>query len=375
MRILWLTWKDTTHPRAGGAELVSSELAARLVRDGHEVTLLTGGNGKQSTPHETSTAGYRVVRVGGTYTVYWHAYRYVHRQLTDWPDLVIEEVNTVPFFSRLYLRGTPRLMVFYMLCREIWFFQLPMPFSLLGYLLEPLYLRLVNRDPAVTISQSTRRDLARHGFPAERVSVIVPGIRLRPVDDLAAAEKFAQPTVLSMGNIRPMKRTLHQIEAYERARDRMPNLRLKVAGDAPGRYGRKVLAAIASSRHRDGIEYLGPISEDQKRRLLSSCHLILVTSIKEGWGLIVTEAASQGTPAAVYDVDGLRDSVRDGVTGLVTASNPEALAAAIVRLLTDPPLYEQLRENAWRWSHEITFDHAFSDLSAVIRQIPGVLQA
>jgi glycosyltransferase involved in cell wall biosynthesis len=316
-----------------------------------------------------------VIRVGGTYTVYWHAYRYVRRHLAEWPDLIIEEVNTIPFFSRLYLPGKPRLMVFYMLCREIWFFQLPLPFSLIGYLLEPLYLRLVNRDPAVTISQSTRRDLGRHGFPDERVSVMVPGIGLRPVDRLATDGKFEHPTVVSMGSIRPMKRTLHQIQAYERARDRMPNLRLKIAGQASGRYGNKVLAAIASSRHRDGIEYLGRISEDEKRRLLSRSHLILVTSIKEGWGLIVTEAASQGTPAAVYDVDGLRDSVRDGQTGLVTAANPEALSAAIVRLLIDPGLYEQLRKNAWRWSQEITFDHAYRGLQAALDELPVRSQA
>src|SRR5664280_3135412 len=195
MRILWLTWKDLSHPRGGGAELVTSELTARLAAQGHEVILLSAGDGSQSMPQEGSQRGCRVIRVGNGYSVYWHAYRYVRRHLAAWPDLVVEEVNTIPFLSRLYLPGRPRLLVFYQLCRAIWFYQLPFPLSLFGYLLEPLYLRLMSPDQAVTISESTRRDLVRFGFAPDRVDVIVPGMGLTPIGDLEKGGKYGQPTV------------------------------------------------------------------------------------------------------------------------------------------------------------------------------------
>jgi glycosyltransferase involved in cell wall biosynthesis len=333
--------------------------------------MITAGAGGGSGPVEAEQNGCRVIRVGGSYSVYWKAYRYIVKELADWPEAVIEEVNTIPFFTRLYLKRAPRILVFYMLCREIWFYQLPLPLSLLGYLAEPLYLRLLRHDPAVTISQSTRQDLARHGFDPARVKVTPPGIALAPLPELSAKNKFDRPTVVSMGNIRAMKRTLDQLRAFELARDQMPGLELKIAGQASGRYGRRVLAAIARSRHRQAIEYLGRISDEEKRELLERSHVITVTSIKEGWGLIVTEAASQGTPAAVYDVDGLQDSVRDGETGLVTAANPSALAAGLVRLLGDADLYAKLRGGAWAWSQEITFERGYEGLRAALALEPA----
>jgi glycosyltransferase involved in cell wall biosynthesis len=82
--------------------------------------------------------------------------------------------------------------------------------------------------------------------------------------------------------------------------------------------------------------------------------------------LIVTEAASQGTPAVVYDVDGLRDAVRQYETGIIAQPNPSAVADSIIGLLADPQLYERLRRSAWQWSREITFDQAYADFKSAL---------
>lgn len=364
MRILWLSWKDMRHPQAGGAEVVSSELLKGLVSDGHEVILLTSGYaGADST---SVIDGYKVIRVGGRVSVYWQAYRYVTQHLSDWPDVVIEEVNTMPFCSRLYLPHTPRRLFFHMLCREIWFYQLPPPASLIGYLLEPLYLRFLSKEKAIAMSQSTKTDLQRHGLVSNDVTVISEGIQIEPVATLPEEQKqkYDQPTIVSLGSLRAMKRTIDQVRAFELAKPIMPNLQMKIAGDGSGRYGKKVLAAIEASPYRDDIEYLGRISPAQKIQLLQKAHLITVTSVKEGWGLIVTEAASQGTPAVVYDVDGLRDSVRQGVTGAICHNNtPADLAMYIVALLSDKHRYQVLRHNAWRWSQDINFTTSYRQFS------------
>jgi hypothetical protein len=55
-----------------------------------------------------------------------------------WADIVIDETNTIPFFAKYYVKE-PHLMFFHQLCREIWFYQMRFPLSLIGYLLEPLY--------------------------------------------------------------------------------------------------------------------------------------------------------------------------------------------------------------------------------------------
>lgn len=364
MRILWLTWKDRTHPLSGGAELLSSEMARRLAADGHEVKVVTSA--VVGRPARETLDGYEVIRGGNRVTVYPRALWFVVTRLRGWPDLVIEEINTVPFFSRLVTRRAPqRFVLFYQLCREIWFFQLPRTIGAIGYLTEPLYLRLLARDPALAMSESTRRDLVRHGFPAERVAVTGAAISLEPLASPEAGVKTDAPTIVSLGSVRPMKRTLDQVRAFEHAKRRLPRLRLIVAGETDSEYGQKVLDAIRSSPYHADIDYLGRVDETRKRELLEQAHLILVTSVKEGWGLIVTEAASQGTPAIVYDVDGLRDSVRGGETGLVVPPSPSALADGIVRLLGDPALYASLQRAGWEWSQTITFDALYARFEAV----------
>jgi glycosyltransferase involved in cell wall biosynthesis len=362
LKILWLTWKDRDHPQSGGAEVVNEELAARLAADGHDVVFITAGF-KNYRPNVTRR-GFRIVRVGSRYTTYLAAPVEYFRRWRHWPDLVIDECNTMPYFARLYT-GRPTLMFFHMLCREIWFYQFPQPLSTIGWLLEPLYLRLLPKR-AIAMSDSTKRDLLRHGFRTPDVHVISEGITTKPVQDLTKIKKFSNPTILSFGTIRPMKRTLHQIKAFELAKLHIPDLTLKVAGDASTRYGRQVLDYIARSPHSADIEYVGRPTDEQRLQLMQRAHLILQTSIKEGWGLTVTEAASQGTPAIVYHADGLRDSVRHDRTGLITPPNPQAMATAITELLADPKRYDSVRHAAWEWSKEITFDRSYQDFLSVL---------
>jgi glycosyltransferase involved in cell wall biosynthesis len=98
--------------------------------------------------------------------------------------------------------------------------------------------------------------------------------------------------------------------------------------------------------------------------------LIAVTSVKEGWGLIITEANSQGTPAVAYDIDGLRDACKNNYTGLITTkNNPSDLAEKMTQLLQDKDLYAQLRLNAWRDSLTYSYDSSYKIFISLIQDI------
>ncbi|TAK96923.1 glycosyltransferase family 1 protein [Patescibacteria group bacterium] len=360
MKILWFTWKDKKNLRAGGAELVNEEIAKRLVRDGHEVIFLVAGF--PGAKGEEIIDGYKVIRVGEKFSVYWQAYRYYNKHLGGWADLVIEEINTMPFFTNLYIKDKPVVFLFYQLCREIWFHQMMFPGNVIGYVLEPLYLRFLAKRNILTLteSESAKVDLARYGFNKNKIKIFNVGIELEPVANLENIQKHKKPTLLSLGAIRKMKRTDHQIRAFEIAKKKIPDLQLKVAGDSTGRYRDRVIRMMAMSPYAADIEYLGRVSSDEKNELMRTSHLIMVTSVKEGWGIIVTEANSQGTPAVAYDVDGLRDSVRHGETGLIAKDrSPEGLAEVIVDLLGDDEMYRKFQKNAWEWSQEITFENGY----------------
>lgn len=366
MNIVWLTWKDTKHPLAGGAEVVSAELAKRLAGDGHKVKFIVGGFAGAKAREQIN--GYEVNRVGGRISVYYRAWRFYRRNKLDkWTDLVIEEVNTLPFMARFYSRR-PTILFVHQLCRQIWFYELPKPLGLMGYMLEPLYLWLLRGSRVVTVSQSTKKDLMRFGFSKNKIAIISEGIQLQPLKSLSSATKYSQPTMLSLGSVRSMKRTLHQIKAFELVKERIKPAKLKVAGDYSGKYGQKVQSYIQRSAYAKDIELLGKVSPTKKLELMRKCHVITVTSVKEGWGLIVTEAASQGTPAVVYNIDGLRDSVRHNWSGCVVSHNsPVGLADKIEELLSDDKRYERFRKNAWQWSQAITFEESYKMFRKVLQ--------
>lgn len=366
MNIAWLTWKDHRHPEAGGAEIVARELCKRLVTDGHRVTMLTAGY--DGAPAAEDVDGVQIIRIG--HNRYLHPFQalfYYLRHLRGKFDVLIEEVNAAPYFSVLFERKARRHLLYHQLERPVWLYETKPPLAQLGYyLLEPVATKLLSLSgtPVITISESTAQDLAKYGFAKH--SIISEGIELEPLGSLASVRKDTPLTILSLGAMRAMKRTLDQIEAFEIAKEQLPELKLKIAGKADGPYGQKVLARIAASAYEADIEYVGKVSREQKILLMQRAHLILQTAVHEGWGLTVTEAASQGTPAIVYDVNGLRDSVRHAETGIITDPQPQALAEAIVGVLKRPRLYESLRKAAWEWSKQITFDQSYRDFKQAI---------
>ncbi len=366
MKILWFTWKDRRNPQAGGAELVNEELAKRLAQNGHKVIFIVGGFAGGSPEEEKG--GFKIIRVGNKWTVYISAFLYYMRHLKDWPDMIIEEINTVPFFTKFYSRQKNILFI-PQLCREIWFHQIFFPLNLLGYLIEPLYLRLLSDRKTITISESTKNDLGKHGFKKSNISIIPLGTEIKSVGDLESVIKSKKPTILSLGAIRSMKQTHHVIKAFEVAKDTLPDLELVVAGDAHGAYGNKALTMIKRSKHTDSINYLGKVDVAKKIELMQKAHLIAVPSVKEGWGLVVTEASSQGTPAVVYNVDGLRDSVKNNQTGIICDRNtPKDMAIKIIAILSNPELYRTLQINGWAWSKEMNFDASYNKFTSIINE-------
>lgn len=357
-----MSWKDRGHPLAGGAESVSGNIIDHLLNEGHSVKLITAAY--PSAASNESRGNLETIRQGSRYSVYPKAKQYYKQHLQSWADIVIDEMNTIPFIAPLYTKK-PTLLLCYQLAREVWLHQMIPPISYVGYLSEPFMLRfMANKYTAVaTESNSTKRDMEQYGF--KNVQTFRVGMHLTPLPKLVSKEN--KNLVLSLGSIRPMKRTLHALKAFELARDKNSDLHMVIAGDDSGKYAARVKAHAQQSRHSSAIEITGRVSSQERVNLMKQAGIILVTSVKEGWGLIVTEANSQGTPAIVYDVDGLRDSVQNGKTGIVVPNNDtNAMSAAIVSILASQQ-YETYRLNAWTWSAEFTLDQSYKDFLAIMQ--------
>lgn len=119
------------------------------------------------------------------------------------------------------------------------------------------------------------------------------------------------------------------------------------------------------------VYFLGKVSEEEKIRCMQRAWIIVSTSMVEGWGITITEAAACRTPAVAYNVPGLRDSVKHMKTGiLVESGDIEQLAKAIAWLLTDDSLRNKLSENAYRYAQSFSWENT---AKAFLKIVEGVL--
>lgn len=371
MNILWFTWKDRTHPAAGGAEAQSSEHCRRLAQDGHHVTVVTSSYpGAAAQEH---IDGYEVLRRGSKYTVFfWAAWNYFfHIKNKREIDIIIEEINTAPFMTQWYAHTKKRFLYIYQLSRQIWFHEISFPMNIIGYVLEPIYLFFLQRNPVCTESESTKKDLIRFGFSQKSIYVIPIGItppKRSPTSKPPQRDpKYTAPTILSFGAIRSMKNTLDQVKAFEIAKQTIPRLKLIICGSLDTKYALRVKRHIAGSKYARDITCLGRVNDGKKHEVMTRAHLICVTSVKEGWGMIVTEAAQHQTPAIVYNIDGLRDSVVPEKTGIICQTNtPTSLAGEIVTLLQNEKRRRIMGKNAATHAKKFTYNKAYRTFLSVI---------
>lgn len=316
MKILMCAWRDLAHPRRGGAEVYTHEVLRRWAADGHEVTLRCAAVAGR--PRDEHVDGYRVVRGGSRFSVYRDAARW-YRSSDATFDLVIDQINTRPFQCGRWGADVPHVALAHQVAREVWFAELPLPAALLGrFVLEPRWLAEYRYTPTLTISESSRASLEHYGL--QQVSVIPTGCGVVPSISPSPSRETT-PTLAFIGRLARNKRPDEAIAAFEIVRRSAPEARLWVIGTGP-------MEAALRRRAPDGVEFFGFVDQERKFELLARAHALITTSVREGFGLVVDEAAAVGTPTIGYDIAGLRDSVRAS-GGTLVDPDPHSLARAI----------------------------------------------
>jgi glycosyltransferase involved in cell wall biosynthesis len=319
LRVLILNWKDTAHPLAGGAEVFTEELAEQLALRGHEVTVFAAAVAGR--PGRETRSGFEVVRSGGRLGVYRAARRFWSGQPAGGYDVVVDEINTRPFLTPRWIRDTPVVALIHQLAREIWSYETPFPVSVVGrHVLEPWWLRAYRDVPAMTVSASSAESLRRyHGW--RNVTVIPEGSTPHLVPDVP---KEDDPTIVFLARLVAMKRPEDAVEAFRILTETFPRARLWMIGDGP-------LSTRLRAAASPGVTFLGRVGQDELRERLARAHVLVATSVREGWGLNVSEAAACGTPSIGYAVPGLVDSI-PASGGLLVDPAPSALAVALREL-------------------------------------------
>jgi glycosyltransferase involved in cell wall biosynthesis len=351
---------DCLYPHTvGGAERWYRNLAERLAADGHEVTYLTRRQWSRGT--DPGVPGVKVIAVAPELALYTESGR---RTITE--PLVFglgtlvhllfrgrryDVVHTASFpYFHLLTAALLRPLNRYRLVvdwhevwtREYWNEYLGRVGGWIGERVQRLCLALPQR--AFCFSRLHARRLHELGLSGE--ATVLEGEYAGPLE--AHAPQDARPVVVFAGRHIPEKRAPALVPAFARARERLPELRLELFGDGPER--RAVLEQVGAMGLNSGlVDVPGFVTAERVEQALRTALCMVLPSRREGYGLIVVEAAAQGTPSVVVrDPDNAAtELVEDGVNGFVAESaSADDLAAAILRVHEAGPA---LRDSTAAW--------------------------
>lgn len=192
-------------------------------------------------------------------------------------------------------------------------------------------------DQVFAVSEQVRRHCIEvDGIDSSRVETVYNGLDL---DDWIHVERPARPAdefvVATLGNIRRVKGHDVLIKAAASVVERFPRVTFRIAGEVlEPDYFEELQSLIRSLKLSDHVQFAGGVSD--LREYLSATDVFVLPSRSEGFSNAIVEAMACSLPVVATDVGGNAEAVKDGVSGLIVPSDdPAALAAAIIRLLSD----------------------------------------
>ncbi len=348
-RIDVLAWRDFDDPEAGGSELHAHRVVAAWSKAGLDVSMTTSSvpGGRRVVRRD----GYRVIRRAGRYSVFPRSILSGAVGRIGTGDGVVEIWNGMPFFSPVWSRS-PQITFLHHVHAEMWKMVLPRGMAEAGHFLEhriapPLY----RRSRIVTLSQSSKAEIVeRLHLPAERITVTPPGVEARFAP---GGERSPVPLVVAVGRLVPVKQFHLLVEALVRLKGELPALRAVIAGEG---YERPALEALIRGHGAEAwIELPGFVDDDALVDLYRSAWVVASSSLREGWGMTVTEAGACGTPAVATRIGGHEDAVVDGQSGILV-DGADDMVRALDAVLRDEVLRRRLGHGALDRAAKLTWD-------------------
>ena len=327
--VLVLNWRDIGHPEAGGAEVFAWEMAKRLAARGANVTFFTARHVGVS--ESETRSGVRIIHRGGRFGVYIAAAGHMLRNRRRYSS-VFDCQNGIPFFSPVFMSGRCAIVcLIHHVHQEQFRSHFRPATARIGQLLEKDGARIAYRErPLITVSPSTRKDVRLALRMRGPIHVVYSGMTSMTEH---RAGRSITPVIAAITRLVPQKRLGLLIAAVPDLLERWPDLVVHIGGT--GQELDRLTQMVRERGLEQSVRLHGWVSEDRKRQLLKEAWLTVVPSEAEGWGLTVIEANCAGTPALAFDVPGLRDSIRAGVTGWLVpegSSLAEGMSAALREL-------------------------------------------
>ena len=364
-QILFLNWRDCRNPEAGGSEIYVETIARALAAGGNRVTIHAA-----SFPGCRKVEwvdGVRIIRSGTKLSVYAHALRALRSGDLGTPDVIVDVQNGIPFASPLAARA-PTVVLVHHVHREQWPVVYGPVRSRIGWFIEShLAPRVYRKSRYVAVSRATRDELVGLGVGGERIDIVHNGVQPRAT---AARGRSSHPRILVLGRMVPHKRVEHVLLAASRLQDEVRGLSVSVVGDGWWRAQIEELARGLGVSHL--VEFHGFVDESTKQSELEKAWVLALPSLKEGWGLVVTEAAAHGVPSVAYrSAGGVTESIIEGESGLLIDGGQEEFTAGLRRVLADEELRAALSRGAAQRANDLSWQGTANSFGSVLAEVTG----
>jgi glycosyltransferase involved in cell wall biosynthesis len=181
-----------------------------------------------------------------------------------------------------------------------------------------------------------------------------------------ASTDAGEPAIVCVGRLSAHKRVEQVVDIAHGLRDRWPNLKVHIVGR--GAAAGPLTVRIREKGLEKHVRLHGFLPRPAKNALLAAAWLHVSASQFEGWGLSVIEAAALGVPTVAYNVDGLRDAIRDDVTGWLAAEGDDLadIVDRALKELSDPDRRAELRTACRQWSSRFTWEDSGERMARLI---------
>lgn len=362
MKILMLTWEYP--PRiVGGIARVVHDLSHRLIKDGHEVTVVTYKEG--NTPDFEDDKGVKVYRIGN--------YMINPNNFIDWimqmnfnlvakaNEIIAKEGNFDVIHAHDWLvayaaktlknsYGTPIVATIHATeaGRNSGIHD-----ETQRYINDTEWMLTYEASEVIVNSNYMKNELQRlFGLPFEKINVVPNGVNLNLYSGIERDYEFRrqyaadnEKIILFVGRLVYEKGIQHLIAAMPKILEKYHDSKLVIAGK--GGMIDELKAQVNAMGISNKVYFTGYLNSKQVVKMYKCADVAVFPSTYEPFGIVALEGMLSGTPVVVSDVGGLNEIVQHGENGMKSyAGNPNSLADSIISLLYDPALCMKVAKNA-----------------------------
>ena len=352
MNILLVNWRCIKNPEMGGAEVHLHEIFKRVVKKGHNVTLVA--HKFTGSPEEENIDGIKIIRIGNKYLFKQQFRKYFNSYLKNHNfDLIVDDISKIPLNIPLY-SSKPVVGILHHIHGESLYKEIPFPVAYYIIKKEREIPRYYNNTPIFAVSESTKNELTDLGFDKSKIAILHNAIDHDLFSNINVI-KSHHPLLTYVGRIKKYKNIDTVIRTIPILIEEIPDIKLIIGGK--GDNIEELTNLVKKLQIERYVEFAGYLSEQEKAELMAKAWLFITMAEKEGWGITVIEANAVRTPAIGADVPGLRDSIRNGETGqLVPLNNVKELARVIKNAVSNKDELTKMSLSAHQWSRKFSWD-------------------